>query len=191
MAHAVVDVVREDPGVGGVFMLAGAYAYNPTENAARVFFALKPFEERTESAEQIVQRLRQKVGAVEGAKFFMQVPQNITVGGRLSRTQYQYTLTDTNNEELNQWAPILEAEMRKLPELQDVASDQQNAAPTMAIDIDRDAASRLGVSAAIIDQTLYDAFGQRQVATMYTATNQYRSSSRSSRNTRRPRKAWR
>jgi hydrophobe/amphiphile efflux-1 (HAE1) family protein len=174
IAHEVVDIVRQDPSVGGVFMLAGAYAYNPTENAARVFFALKPFEERSDTADQVVQRLRQKVSVVQGAKFFMQVPQNITVGGRLSRTQYQYTLTDTDDAELDHWAPILEAEMRKLPELQDVASDQQNAAPTMTIDVDRDAAYRLGVSASLIDQTLYDAFGQRQVATIYTATNQYK-----------------
>jgi hydrophobe/amphiphile efflux-1 (HAE1) family protein len=174
IAHEVVDIIREDPSVGGVFMLAGAYAYNPTENAARVFFALKPFEERSDTAEQVVQRLRQKVSGVQGAKFFMQVPQNITVGGRLSRTQYQYTLTDTDDAELNHWAPILEAEMRKLPQLQDVASDQQNAAPTMTIDVDRDAAYRLGLSASLIDQTLYDAFGQRQVATIYTATNQYK-----------------
>jgi multidrug efflux pump subunit AcrB len=173
-AHEVVDIVRQDPSVGGVFMLAGAYAYNPTENAARVFFALKPFEERSDTADEVVQRLRQKVPAVQGAKFFMQVPQNITVGGRLSRTQYQYTLTDTDDAELNYWAPILEAEMRKLPELQDVASDQQNAAPTLTVDIDRDTAYRLGVSASMIDQTLYDAFGQRQVATIYTATNQYK-----------------
>jgi hydrophobe/amphiphile efflux-1 (HAE1) family protein len=174
IAHQVVDIIRNDPSVGGVFMLAGAYAYNPTENAARVFFALKPFEERSDTALQVVQRLRQKVSAVEGAKFFMQVPQNITVGGRLSRTQYQYTLTDTDDSELNHWAPILEAELRKLPELQDVASDQQNAAPTMTVDVDRDAAYRLGLSASLIDQTLYDAFGQRQVATIYTATNQYK-----------------
>jgi multidrug efflux pump subunit AcrB len=174
IAHEVVDILREDPSVGGVFMLAGAYAYNPTENAARVFFALKPFEERSDTADQVVQRLRQKVSGVQGAKFFMQVPQNITVGGRLSRTQYQYTLTDTDDAELDHWAPILEAEMRKLLELQDVASDQQNAAPTMIVDIDRDTAYRLGVSASLIDQTLYDAFGQRQVATIYTATNQYK-----------------
>jgi hydrophobe/amphiphile efflux-1 (HAE1) family protein len=174
MAHEIVDIVRNDPSVGGVFMLAGAYAYNPTENAARVFFALKPFEERSDTANQVVQRLRQKVQPVEGAVFYMQVPQNITVGGRLSRTQYQYTLTDTDDAELNHWAPILEGEMRKLPELQDVASDQQNAAPTMTIDVDRDAAYRLGLSASLIDQTLYDAFGQRQVATIYTATNQYK-----------------
>src|SRR5277367_1996058 len=174
MAHQVVDILDSDPSVGGVFMLAGAYAYNPTENAARVFFALKPFGERSDTADQVVQRLRKKTAAVEGAKFFMQVPQNITVGGRLSRTQYQYTLTDTDDGELNHWAPILEAEMRKLPELQDVASDQQNASPTMTITIDRDAAYRLGLSASLIDQTLYDAFGQRQVATIYTATNQYK-----------------
>src|SRR6201987_4647392 len=174
MAHEIVDIVRNDPSVGGVFMLAGAYAYNPTENAARVFFALKPFEERSDTANQVVQRLRQKVQPVEGAVFYMQVPQNITVGGRLSRTQYQYTLTDTDDAELNHWAPILEAEMRKLRQLQDVASDQQNAAPTMTIDVDRDAAYRLGLSASMIDQTLYDAFGQRQVATIYTATNQYK-----------------
>ncbi len=174
MAHEIVDIIRNDPSVGGVFMLAGAYAYNPTENAARVFFALKPFEERSDTANQVVQRLRRKVAAVEGAVFFMQVPQNITVGGRLSRTQYQYTLTDTDDAELDHWAPILEGEMRKLPELQDVASDQQNAAPTMTIDVNRDAAYRLGLSASLIDQTLYDAFGQRQVATIYTATNQYK-----------------
>jgi multidrug efflux pump subunit AcrB len=111
---------------------------------------------------------------VEGAKFFMQAGQDISIGGRLSRTQYQYTLTDTNLEELNHWAPIIEQAMRKLPELQDVASDQQIAAPHVAIAIDRDAASRLGLSVSLIDQTLYDAFGQRQVTTIYTATNQYK-----------------
>jgi len=170
----VVDIVRQDPGVEGVFSYDGATTYNPAENTARIFWGLKPYDERDATAEQIIQRLRKKVAGIEGAKFFMQVPQNITVGGRLSRTQYQYTLTDTNNEELNHWSPILEAEMRKLPELQDVASDQQIAAAHLAIEIDRDTASRLGLSAALIDQTLYDAFGQRQVATIYTATNQYK-----------------
>ncbi len=102
------------------------------------------------------------------------MPQNITVGGRLSRTQYQYTLTDTNGDELNHWAPILEREMKKLPQLQDVASDQQIAAAHLAIEVDRDVAYRLGLSMSEIDQTLYDAFGQRQVATIYTATNQYK-----------------
>jgi hydrophobe/amphiphile efflux-1 (HAE1) family protein len=174
VAHEVVDIVRSDPDVAAVFSLGGAYAFNPSENTARVFFQLKPFHERTATAEQIVQRLRREVASVAGAQFFMQVPQNITVGGRLSRTQYQYTLTDTNLEELSHWAPILERELKKLPQLQDVTSDQQSAAPHIAVAIDRIAASRLGLSASLIDQTLNDAFGQRQIATIYTATTQYK-----------------
>jgi hydrophobe/amphiphile efflux-1 (HAE1) family protein len=170
----VVDIVSKDPAVDGVFSYDGATTYNPAENTARIFWGLKPYDERDANADQIIQRLRKAVSGIQGAKFYMQVPQNITVGGRLSRTQYQYTLTDTNNEELNHWAPILEAEMRKLPELQDVASDQQIAADHLAINIDRDAAYRLGLNANLIDQTLYDAFGQRQVTTIYTATNQYK-----------------
>ena len=170
----VVDIVMHDPGVQGVFSYDGATPYNPAENTARIFWGLKPYDERDATAEQIIQRLRKKVAGIEGAKFFMQVPQNITVGGRLSRTQYQYTLTGTNIDELNHWAPIIEAGMRKLPELQQVASDQQIAAAHLAIQIDRDAAYRLGLSMNQIDQTLYDAFGQRQVATIYTATNQYK-----------------
>ncbi|MGC2522561.1 MAG: efflux RND transporter permease subunit, partial [Stellaceae bacterium] len=170
----VVDIVRHDPGVQGVFSYDGATPYNPAENTARIFWGLKPYDERDATAEQIIQRLRKRVAGIEGAKFFMQVPQNITVGGRLSRTQYQYTLTDTNGDELNHWAPILEREMKKLPQLQDVASDQQIAAAHLAIEVDRDVAYRLGLSMSEIDQTLYDAFGQRQVATIYTATNQYK-----------------
>jgi hydrophobe/amphiphile efflux-1 (HAE1) family protein len=174
IAREIVEIVRKDPDVAAVFSLGGAYTYNPGENTARVFFQLKPFHERTATADQVVQRLRRQVASVEGAQFFMQVPQNITVGGRLARTQYQYTLTDTDLDELTHWATILEREMKKLPELQDVASDQQSAAPHIAIAIDRVAASRLGLSASLIDQTLNDAFGQRQVATIYTATNQYK-----------------
>jgi hydrophobe/amphiphile efflux-1 (HAE1) family protein len=174
VTREIVEIVRRDPDVSSVFSLGGAYTYNPGENTARVFFQLKPFRERTASADEVVQRLRRAVAAVEGAQFFMQVPQNITVGGRLARTQYQYTLTDTDLDELTRWAPILEREMNKLPQLQDVASDQQSAAPHLAVTVDRTAASRLGLSAALIDNTLNDAFGQRQVATIYTATNQYK-----------------
>ena len=172
--HRVVDIVNHDPGVEGVFSYDGATPYNPAENTARIFWGLKPYDERDATADQIIARLRRKVADIAGAKFFMQVPQNITVGGRLSRTQYQYTLTDTDNNELNHWAPILEKEMRKLPQLVDVASDQQIAAAHLAIGVDRDAAYRLGLSMNQIDQTLYDAFGQRQVTTIYTATNQYK-----------------
>jgi hydrophobe/amphiphile efflux-1 (HAE1) family protein len=174
LVHEVADIVGKDPAVSGIFYFAGAYSYNPTENTGRVFIQLKPHDERHETSDQVIQRLRPKVAAVQGLKFFMQSGQDISVGGRLSRTQYQYTLTDTDSAELNHWAPMVEAAMHKAPELQDVASDQQVAAPHLAIDIDRDAASRMGISTSLIDETLYDAFGERQIATMFTSTNQYK-----------------
>ena len=174
LVHQLVDVVRKDPDVSGVFAFTGATAYNPTENTARMFMQLKPHDQRSLTSNQIIQRLRPKVAAVQGVRFFMQSGQDVSVGGRLSRTLYQYTLTDTDPDELNHWAPIIESAMKKLPELQDVASDQQVAAPHIGIEIDRDAASRMGISPSLIDATLYDAFGQRQVATMYTAKNQYK-----------------
>jgi len=174
IVHELVDIVVKDPAVSGVFYFAGASAYNPTENTGRVFIQLKPHDQRNVTSDQVIQRLRPKVAQVEGAKFFMQSGQDISIGGRLTRTQYQYTLTDTESSELNHWAPIVEAAMQKLPQLQDVASDQQIAAPHIAVEIDRDAASRMGISASVIDETLYDAFGQREVATMYTSTNQYK-----------------
>ena len=174
LAHHIVDVVKDDPAVSGVFAFTGASSYNPTENTARVFIQLVPHNQRDRTSNQIIQRLRPKVAKVEGVKFYMQSGQDISIGGRLSRTLYQYTLTDTSSEELNHWAPIIEAQMRKMPELQDVASDQQVAAPHLAIEIDRDAASRMGISPSLIDETLYDAFGQRQIANLYTSTSQYK-----------------
>jgi multidrug efflux pump subunit AcrB len=153
---------------------AGATGGNSSENTARFFIQLKPLSERRVSAQQVIQRLRSKVAEVPGAKFFMQAGQDITVGGRLTQTEYQYTLTDTDTEELNHWAPILQQALQKTPELQDVASDQQVASPHIAITIDRNAAYKLGLSLSIIDQTLYDAFGQRQVATIYTSSHQYK-----------------
>jgi HAE1 family hydrophobic/amphiphilic exporter-1 len=174
VTHQFVDIVRQDPDVSAVFAFTGASSYNPTENTARLFIQLKPHDQRNLTASQIIRRLRPKVAAVQGAKFFMQSGQDISVGGRLSRTLYQYTLTDTDSQELNHWAPMVEAAMQKLPELEDVASDQQVAAPHIGIEIDRDAASRMGISPSLIDQTLYDAFGQRQVANLYTSTSQYK-----------------
>src|SRR5271168_226541 len=174
LTHQVVDIVRKDPDVSGILSFTGASAYNPTENTARVFIQLKPHDQRNSTSAQIIQRLRPKVAAVQGIKFYMQSGQDISVGGRLSRTLYQYTLTDTDQEEINHWAPIIERGMKKLPQLQDVASDQQVAAPHIALQIDRDAASRMGISPSLIDQTLYDAFGQRQVANIYTSTSQYK-----------------
>src|SRR5271155_5789942 len=174
LTHQIVDIVRKDPDVSGILSFTGASAYNPTENTARVFIQLKPHDQRNLTSNQIIRRLRPKVAAVEGVRFFMQSGQDISVGGRLSRTLYQYTLTDTDSAELNQWAPQVEAAMKKLPELEDVASDQQVAAPHISVEIDRDAAARLGISPSLIDQTLYDAFGQRQVTNLYTSTSQYK-----------------
>jgi hydrophobe/amphiphile efflux-1 (HAE1) family protein len=174
ITHQFVDIVRQDPDVSGVFSFTGASAFNPQENTARVFIQLKPHAQRDLTSSQIIRRLRPKVAAVQGAKFFMQSGQDISIGGRLSRTMYQYTLTDTDSGELNEWAPKIEAAMKKLPELEDVASDQQIAAKHLAVEIDRDQAGRLGIAQSLIDQTLYDAFGQRQVANIYTSTSQYK-----------------
>jgi hydrophobe/amphiphile efflux-1 (HAE1) family protein len=168
------DIITADPAVAGVVGFAGATGGNATENTARLFIQLKPLNERKASAQEVIQRLRPKVAQVVGARFFMQAGQDVSVGARLSQTEYQYTLTDTDTEELNHWAPIIQQEMEKAPELQDVASDQQIASPHIAITIDRAAASRLGLSLSAIDQTLYDAFGQRQVATIYTSSRQYK-----------------
>jgi hydrophobe/amphiphile efflux-1 (HAE1) family protein len=167
-------IVEKDPGVSGVVGFVGSTGGNSSENTARLFIQLKPFGQRDASAQQIIQRLRPRVAEVPGVKFFMQAGQDINVGGRLSKTEYQYTLTSTDSEELNHWAPIIEQDMAKLGELQDVTSDQQIASPHLAIEVDRDSASRLGLSLAQIDQTLYDAFGQRQVATIYASSTQYK-----------------
>jgi hydrophobe/amphiphile efflux-1 (HAE1) family protein len=168
------NVILTDPGVSGVVGFNGATGGNASENTARLFVQLKPLSERKVSAQKIIQRLRPKVAQVAGAKFYMQAGQDVTIGGRLTQTLYQYTLTDTDTEELNHWAPILEREIQKLSALQDVATDQQIASPHIAIEINRDAAYRLGLTAAQIDQTLYDAFGQRQVGTIYTSSQQYK-----------------
>jgi hydrophobe/amphiphile efflux-1 (HAE1) family protein len=168
------EVIRTDPAVSAVVGFVGATGGNASENTARLYIQLKPIRERRVTAQQIIQRLRPKVAQVQGAKFYMQAGQDVTLGGRLTQTEYQYTLTDTDTEELNHWAPIIEQEMQKLPELQDVASDQQISAAHVAVEIDRDAAYRLGLSMSLIDQTLYDAFGQRQIGTIYTSSNQYK-----------------
>ena len=166
--------VQQDPAVAGVMGFTGATGGNPTESSARLFIALKPFAERDASADQVIQRLRPVLGATQGTKVFMQAVQDINVGARLSRTQYQYTLTDADSAELNHWAPLLQQAMAKLPGLQDVASDQQIASPHLAIQIDRDAMARLGLTPQLIDDTLNDAFGARQVGTIFTASNQYK-----------------
>jgi len=148
LANELSAVVQKDPAVGGVVSFVGSTGGNSSENTARMFIQLKAFGDRDASAQQIIQRLRPKVADVPGVKFFMQAGQDINVGGRLSKTQYQYTLTSTDSDELNHWAPIIEQHMAKLPGLQDVTSDQQIASPHISIEVDRNTASRLGLSAS-------------------------------------------
>ncbi|RFB69597.1 MULTISPECIES: efflux RND transporter permease subunit [unclassified Herbaspirillum] len=167
----VADVVRKDPDVTGFAMSAGSTTFN----TGNFFIALKPKSEgRTLDASEIITRLRPQVAKIQGVNLFMQASQDINVGGRLSRTQYQYTLTDSNLDELNVWAPKMVDRMRRLKQLTDVASDQQNSAATATITIDRARASSFGISPALIDATIYDAIGQRQVAQYFTQVNSYR-----------------
>ncbi|MBO9535509.1 efflux RND transporter permease subunit [Herbaspirillum sp.] len=167
----VADIVRQDPDVTGFGMSAGSTTFN----TGTFFIALKPKDEgRTTNADQVIARIRPKVAKVQGINLFMQASQDINVGGRLARTQYQYTITDTDLDELNVWAPRMLERFRQLPQLADVASDQQNAAATATVTIDRARASSFGISPALIDATIYDAIGQRQVAQYFTQINSYR-----------------
>jgi multidrug efflux pump len=167
-----VTLVGEDPAVDNVLGFTGG-SYGGSVNTARMFVALKPLEERQLSADQVMARLRGKLARVPGARLFMQAFQDLRVGGRLSGAQYQFTLQGDNVRELNEWAPRVFNKMRSLPILTDVNSDQQDRGLEASLVIDRATASRLGISTAAIDDTLYDAFGQRQVSTMYKELNQY------------------
>jgi multidrug efflux pump subunit AcrB len=170
----VSEALLQDPAVLSVAAFAGTGPFIPSENLARLFVQLKARSQRDVSAQQFVHRVQPELAKIEAVKVYLQVSQDLTFGGRLSRTQYQYTLTSLDQAELNRWAPILEQRMRGLSKLQDNATDQQIAARHLAIEVDRDTASRLGVSLSAIDQTLYDTFGERQVATIYGAATQYK-----------------
>jgi hydrophobe/amphiphile efflux-1 (HAE1) family protein len=169
----LIDIVCRDPGVDGVISVVGAGTFNATVNNGLVLINLKPRDRRDASAGDIINRLRPKLAAVEGVALFMQPSQDINVGGRLSRTQFQYTLQDANLDELNHWSPILLRALQGSPLLRDVATDHQIAGPTLSLTINRDAAARLGVSTQAIDDTLYDAFGQRKIAQFFTQLNSY------------------
>jgi multidrug efflux pump subunit AcrB len=138
-----------------------------------LFITLKPRDQRNASATQIINRLRPQLAQVEGAALFLQPAQDINVGGRPTRTLYQFTLQDPNLDELNQWAPKIYAKLKNLPELTDVATDQQTGGGTLTLTIDRDQASRFGIQPQLIDDTLYDAFGQRQITQYFTQINSY------------------
>ncbi|HLY58022.1 MAG TPA: efflux RND transporter permease subunit, partial [Stellaceae bacterium] len=169
----VAAIVRRDPAVVAVSSFVGTGTVNATGNTGRLYINLKPRTERSENADQVIRRLKRSVAGIEGMDLSMQSVQDIQIDNRVTRTQYQYTLVDANSDELAQWAPRLVAAMRRQPALIDVASDQQSNGLQAALKIDRDAASRLGIGVQAIDDTLYDAFGQRQIATIFTQMNQY------------------
>jgi HAE1 family hydrophobic/amphiphilic exporter-1 len=164
-------IVQADPDVATVAMAIGGNG--GALNTGRVFVTLKPRDERTANAQQIIARLRPKLEKVEGARLFMQAAQDVRLGGRPTRTQFEYTLQDANLNELNEWAPKILNKMKTLPELRDVATDQQSQGTTLTLTIDRDNASRFGIQPQLIDDTLYDAFGQRQVTQYFTQLNSY------------------
>ena len=169
--EALGAIVLKDPAVDHVAMAIGG-AGNPS-NTGRMFITLKPRDQRDATADQIITRLQPQLDKVEGAQLFLQAAQDVTVGGRTARTQYQYTLQDADFAELNQWAPKMLAKMQALPELRDVASDQEAAGTTLTLTFDRDQASRYGLTAQTIDDTLYDAFGQREIAQYFTQLSSY------------------
>ena len=166
-------IVAGDPDVGTFGSIMGSGGGANTTNTGRIFMTLKPRDERKASATQIIDQLRPQFAAVKGVAVFMQAPQDITVGGRLSRGQYQYTLQDTNIGELADWSSKMLAKMKTLPVLADVSTDLLNNAPQLTVTINRDQAARFGITPQLIDDTLNDAFGQRQVAQYYTQINTY------------------
>jgi multidrug efflux pump len=169
----MAKVILQDPAVESLSSFIGADGTNTTTNSGRMSINLKPLDQRNMSASDVIRRLQQKLNHVEGIQLFMQPVQNITVDDRVSRTQYQYTLEDPDQNELNDWANRFVARLKQLPELEDVATDQQMGGLAVSLIIDRVTASRLGIAPTTIDNTLYDAFGQRQINTMYTQLNQY------------------
>jgi multidrug efflux pump len=169
----VADVVLADPAVESLSSFIGADGTNTTTNSGRMSINLKPLNQRDLNASDVIRRLQGKLNDVQGIQLFMQPVQNITVDDRVSRTQYQYTLEDPDPVELNDWTNRFVAELKKLPDLEDVATDQQPGGLAVSLIIDRPTASRLGIAPTTIDNTLYDAFGQRQINTMYTQLNQY------------------
>ena len=172
----LAQMALEDPAIQSVTAFVGGNGPGGgSTNVGSMFIGLKPLQDRPGrvSADQVVARLRRRLTSVPGAVLYLQANQDIQIGGRGSAAQYQYTLSDENLNELNTWAPLLQARMRQMPELADVSSDQQSQGLAENLVIDRDSASRLGITATAIDSTLYDAFGQREVSTMYTALNQY------------------
>lgn len=169
----IAAIIQNDPGVEHVMSNVGPSGSRMTSNSGMVLLKLKPRSERKDSADEILQRLRPKLASVPGIKVFLQNPPAIRIGGRSSKGLYQYTLQDSDMNELFEWAPKIEKAMRELPALQDVSTDLQITSPQILIDIDRKKAGALGITARQIENTLYSAYGSRQVSTIYSPSNQY------------------
>jgi len=169
----LATIILQDPAVESLSSFIGADGTNTTLNSGRVSINLKPLNQRDRSAADVIRRLQKSLKQVDGIELFMSPVQNITVDDRVSRTQYQYTLEDPDPNELNLWTGRLVDKMKQLPQLADVATDQQTGGLAVSLIIDRVTASRLGIAPSTIDSTLYDAYGQRQISTMYTQLNQY------------------
>jgi len=165
---SIIEVVMADPDVDNV------YSWIDGSNIGRFMINLKPFDHRKATAQQIINRLRAKMEGMKGVAFFMQARQDLSIGGRVSKSQYQYTLEDVNVNELYEWAPKIMQMLGALPQLRDVTSDMQSNAPKTTIAINRETAARFGITPQIIDDTLYDAFGQRPIATIFTQLDTYR-----------------
>ncbi|MGA3224561.1 MAG: efflux RND transporter permease subunit [Acidobacteriaceae bacterium] len=167
------EEILKDPAVLSLSSFIGADGTNTTLNSGRIQINLKPVEQRHATATEVIARLQKRVDQVPGIHLYLQPIQDLTVDDRVSRTQYQYTLEDPDVAELNQWTAKMVSELRKLPEMADVTTDQQNNGVSVNLDMDRATASRLNITPDQIDSTLYDAFGQRQISTLYTQSNQY------------------
>ncbi|MGO8996170.1 MAG: multidrug efflux RND transporter permease subunit [Polyangiaceae bacterium] len=174
LQESAADAVLKDPDVESVASFIGSDGTNPTTNSGRLTINLKARSVRTSSANDIIARLEPKLRELDGLSVYLQSVQDLQIDSRVSRTQFQYTLEDADPAELGEWAPKVLDAMKKLPELSDVASDQETAGLQMSLTIDRDTASRLGISPQLIDDTLYDAFGQRQISIIFTQLNLYR-----------------
>jgi hydrophobe/amphiphile efflux-1 (HAE1) family protein len=173
LQHQVDELVLHDPAVGSIVSSVGAGAGGQTANNGRMYITLKPWDQRSDGVMQVIARLDKKMEAMSGIRLFLQPSQDVSVGARLGRTLFQYTLEDNNSDELNKWAPRIQAQMKKIPVLADVTSDQENSGTTETLTYDRDQASRFGIQPAAIDNVLYDAFGQRQVAQYFTGNKAY------------------
>jgi multidrug efflux pump subunit AcrB len=174
LQEQLIEVSLKDPDVASVAAFIGADGTNPTANSGRLSLSLKPRKDREASAEAVMDRLKERFAQVEGIQVYLQPVQDLQVESRTSRTQYQYTLEDADPVELAEWAPKMEEKLRSLPELRAVASDLETNGLQLRLTIDRDTAARMGVLPQNIDDVLYDAFGQRQVSTIFTQLNQYR-----------------